>query len=210
MPNQDSMGFIIIVVLTKRQNKREQKLKLMWLNSVYFNSKEKRFSSKAWVFAMSLLVRVHKNTSERKQHLQWTNGTTQMLQDFHEIAIWIWLLKPLRYEAEQCSFLLHERLCVSTPVYYAIACCIDYSLVFLTYNFAFGHDNLWRICYINYSNYWETQETSNIWFCILFRIFSEKLQFWLGILIWNHSVSQYFVRTFTQSRFEKKRPENKQ
>lgn len=69
MPNQDSMVFINIIVLSKRQNKRVQKLKLLWLNGVYFNSKEKRFTSKAWVFAMSLLVRMHENTSERKQHL---------------------------------------------------------------------------------------------------------------------------------------------
>lgn len=47
MPNQDRMVFIIIIVLSKRQNNKEQKLKLLWLNGVYFNSKEKIFISKA-------------------------------------------------------------------------------------------------------------------------------------------------------------------
>lgn len=42
MPNQDSMVFINIIVLSKRQNKRAQKLKLLWLIGVYFNSKEKK------------------------------------------------------------------------------------------------------------------------------------------------------------------------
>ena len=167
MSNQESMFFIIVILLTKRQNKKEQKLKLLWLHGVYFNSKEKRFTSKTWVFAMPLLVRVYKNTSERKQHLQRANGATQMLQDFHRIAVWMWLLKPLWYEAEQCSFLVHERLCVSTPVHCVCARCIHYSLVFLTYNFGFGHEclpqnNMWRNCYTSYWNYWDSQETSNI------------------------------------------------
>lgn len=46
MPDQDSMGFLIImiIVLTKRQNKREQKLKLLQLNGlkIYFNYKGKK------------------------------------------------------------------------------------------------------------------------------------------------------------------------
>lgn len=66
-------------------------------------------------------------------------------------------------------------------------------------------NNLWKSCCIKYSNYWESQETSNIWFWILLRVFSEKLQFWPGILIWKPSGSYYFMRTFTQSCFEGKK-----
>lgn len=30
--------------------------------------------------------------------------------NFHRFAIWAWLLKPQRYEAEQCSFLLQDYM----------------------------------------------------------------------------------------------------
>lgn len=106
MPEQDRMFFIIIiiivvVVLSKRQNKREQKLKLLRLNGASFNSKGKRFISKAWVFAMPSLVRVHENNRERKQRLKWKKWATHMLQDLHWIPTCVWLLQTLRYKAEQ-------------------------------------------------------------------------------------------------------------
>lgn len=188
--------FFIIVALTKRQNKREQKLKLLWLNGVYFKTKGKRKIFFQGLSTCKVLIKVYKNTSEWKQHLQWVCGATQMLRDFHRIAIWKWLLKPWRYEAEQCSFLLQGSLCVSMSMYYAIAYCIHYSLLVLTYDFAFGHKclpqtNLWRNCYINYLNYWESQEISNVWVYTLFRIFSGKL-----ILAWNSHLKSFSLIIF--------------
>lgn len=106
------------------------------------------------------------------------------------------IIKAMKVWGRAVLIFITRSLCVSMSMYYAIAYCIRYSLLVLTYDFAFGHKclpqtNLWRNCYINYLNYWESQEISNIWVYTLFRIFSGKL-----ILAWNSHLKSFSLIIF--------------